>query len=579
MQKLWLKSYPPGVPATVDVGAYRSIGEVFDASVAAYPQRAAYVNLGTAITYRQLDRLTRRFAAYLQRILRLPRGARIALMMPNVLQYPVAMFGALRAGYAVVNCNPLYTPRELEHQLKDSGADAIVILENFAATLAQVIAATAVRHVIVTELGDLLGFPKRAAVNFIVRHVKRMIPAWHIPGAVPFRAALRRGGGDWTPAEVRPDDLAFLQYTGGTTGVPKGAMLTHRNMVANLQQVHAWLKSFLEEGRETIVTPLPLYHIFALTANCLLFLKIGATNILITNPRDIPAFIKELARYPFTAITGVNTLYNALLDHPHFAKLDFSRVKFCIGGGMAIHELVAKRWKQVTGKPLIEGYGLTETSPVVAVNPLSLVEYNGAVGLPLPSTEIAIRDDEGRDVPFGEAGELCVRGPQVMKGYWRRPDETAAVMMADGFLRTGDIAVVDQTGYLRIVDRKKDLIMVSGFKVFPNELEEVADMHPGVLESGAIGVPDARSGEAVKLVVVRRDPALTGNEVLAFCRKNLTAYKVPRYIEFRGALPKTPIGKILRRALREPPESVPRDLPPPPSVSAAREQLTSAGAP
>ena len=576
MEPVWLKSYPPGVPATVDVGAYRSIGEVFDASVGAYPERAAYVNMGTAITYRQLDRLTLRFAAYLHRTLQLPRGARIALMMPNVLQYPVAMFGALRAGYAVVNCNPLFTPRELEHQLKDSGAEAIVILENFAATLAQVMAGTAVKHVIVTQLGDLLGFPKRPAVNFIVRHVKRMIPAWHIPGAVPFRSALRQDAGyDWQPAEVRADDLAFLQYTGGTTGVPKGAMLSHGNMVANLQQVHAWLKSFLEEGRETIVTPLPLYHIFALTANCLLFLKIGATNVLITNPRDIPAFIKELARHPFTAITGVNTLYNALLDHPHFAKLDFSRVKFCIGGGMAIHELVAKRWKQVTGKPLIEGYGLTETSPVVAVNPLSLVEYNGAVGLPLPSTEIAIRDDEGRDLPLGEAGELCVRGPQVMKGYWRQPDETAAVMMADGFLRTGDIAAVDQNGYVRIVDRKKDLITVSGFKVFPNELEEVADMHPGVLEAGAVGVPDARSGEAVKLVVVRRDPALTRDEVLAFCRRNLTAYKVPRYIEFRGALPKTPIGKILRRALREPHESAPRDLPPPESVSAAREQFAS----
>jgi len=578
MQQLWLKNYPPGVPATVDVGAYRSIGEVFDASVAAYPQRAAYVNMGTAITYRQLDRLTRCFAAYLHQTLQLPRGARIALMMPNVLQYPVAMFGALRAGYAVVNCNPLYTPRELEHQLKDSGTEAIVILENFAATLARVVAGTAVKHVIVTQLGDLLGLPKRPVVNFVVRHIKRMIPAWHIPGAVPFRSALRQGAGhDWKPADVRPGDLAFLQYTGGTTGVPKGAMLSHGNMVANLQQVHAWLKSFLEEGRETIVTPLPLYHIFALTANCLLFLKIGATNILITNPRDIPAFIKELARHPFTAITGVNTLYNALLDHPHFAKLDFSRVKFCIGGGMAIHELVAKRWKQVTGKPLIEGYGLTETSPVVAVNPLNLVEYNGAVGLPLPSTEIAIRDDEGRDLPPGEAGELCVRGPQVMKGYWRRPDETAAAMTADGFLRTGDIAVVDKGGYVRIVDRKKDLIMVSGFKVFPNELEEVADMHPGVLESGAVGVPDARSGEAVKLVVVRRDPALTGDEVLAFCRKHLTAYKVPRYIEFRAALPKTAIGKTLRRALREPYESMPRNPPPPESVSAAHERLTSVG--
>jgi len=553
MELVWLKSYPPGVPATVDVGAYRSIGELFDASVAAYASRAAYVNMGTAITYRELDRLTRCFAGYLQGTLKLPRGARVALMMPNLLQYPVALFGALRAGYTVVNCNPLYTPRELEHQLNDSGAEAIVILENFASTLAQVVGSTSVKHVIVTQLGDLFGLPKRTAVNFIVRYIKRVVPAWSIPGAAAFRSALRQGArSEWKPVDVRPDEIAFLQYTGGTTGIPKGAMLSHANLVANLQQAHAWLKSFLEEGRETIITPLPLYHIFALTANCLVFLKIGATNVLITNPRDIPGLVKELASHPFTVITGVNTLYNALLHHPDFAKLDFSRLKLCLGGGMAIHKSVAKKWKQVTGRPLIEAYGLTETSPAVTVNPLNLPEYNGSIGLPLPSTEIAIRDDAGNDLPVGEAGELCVRGPQVMKGYWRRPHETAEVMMPDGFLRTGDIAMVDELGYVRIIDRKKDLISVSGFKVFPNELEEVADLHPGVLESGAVGVPDARSGEAVKLVVVKKDPALTSEDVLAFCRKNLTGYKVPRHIEFRDSLPKTAIGKILRRNLREP---------------------------
>ncbi len=562
MELVWLKSYPPSVPATVDVGAYRSICELFEASVATYGARKAYVNMGSAITYRDLDRLTRCFGSYLHDILKLPRGTRIALMMPNLLQYPVALFGALRAGYTVVNCNPLYTPRELEYQLNDSGAEAIVILENFASTLAQVVANTPVKYVVVTKIGDLFAFPKRAAINFIVRFIKRMVPSWNIPGAVSFRAALQQGGGtEWKPAEVQPDQIAFLQYTGGTTGVPKGAMLSHANMVANLQQVHGWLNSFLEEGRETVVTPLPLYHIFALTANCLLFLKIGATNILITNPRDIPAFVKELARNPFTAITGVNTLYNALLNHPDFASLDFSRVKFCIGGGMAVHEAVAKRWKAVTGKPLIEGYGLTETSPVVAVNPLNIAEYTGSIGLPVPSTEISIRDEDGNERPIGESGELCVRGPQVMKGYWRRPGETAEVMMADGFMRTGDIATVDETGYVRIIDRKKDLISVSGFKVFPHELEEVVDMHPGVLESGAVGVPDPRSGEAVKLVVVKRDPALTAEEILAYCRKNLTAYKVPRYIEFRETLPKTQIGKILRRALREPTEAANHNFP------------------
>ncbi len=552
MERIWLNSYPPGVPPTIDANAYRSIAHLFDASVAAFEDKVAYVNMGATISYRELDRLTRAFAGYLQGTLRLKPGARVALMMPNLLQYPVALFGTLRTGCTVVNCNPLYTPRELEHQLKDSGAEAIVILENFASVLAQVVARTKVEHVIVTQIGDLMGFPKRAVVSFAVKHIKRMVPKWQIPGAVWFSRALREGARcGFTPADIGPDHIAFLQYTGGTTGVPKGAMLTHGNMVANLQQAHAWLAPFLKIGGETVITALPLYHVFALTANCLVFMKIGAANVLITNPRDIPGLVRELAKYPFTVIIGVNTLFNALLNHPDFARLDFSRLVLSLAGGMSLQRSVAEKWKQVTGKPVIEAYGLTETSPAVAVNPLDLAAYNGSIGLPLPSTEIAIRDEQGRDVAIGEPGELCVRGPQVMRGYWNRPEETAKVMMPDGFLRTGDIAIMDAAGYLRIIDRKKDLISVSGFKVFPNELEDVAAMHPGVLEAGAVGVPDAKSGEAIKLVVVRRDPDLTSDELLVFCRRNLTGYKVPRYIEFRQDLPKTPIGKILRRALRE----------------------------
>ncbi len=552
MERVWLNSYPPGVPAAVDLTAYRTIGDLLETSVKAFADKVAYINMGKAISYRELDRLSRAFAGYLQGVLKLEPGARVALMMPNALQYPVALFGALRAGYTVVNCNPLYTPRELEHQLKDSGAEAIVILENFASVLEAVIARTKVAHVIVTQLGDLLGAPRRIAINVLLKHVKHMVPAWHIPGAVWFSRALREGTRcGFKPADIGPDHIAFLQYTGGTTGVPKGAMLTHGNMVANLQQAHAWLAPFLKIGAETVITALPLYHVFALTANCLLFMKIGAVNVLITNPRDIPGLVRELAKYPFTVIIGVNTLFNALLNHPDFARLDFSQLVVSLAGGMSLHRSVAEKWQEVTGKPLIEAYGLTETSPAVAVNPLDLAEFNGSIGLPLPSTDIAIRDEQGRDLAVGEPGELCVRGPQVMKGYWNRPDETGEVMMADGFLRTGDIAVMDAAGYLRIIDRKKDLISVSGFKVFPNELEDVAAMHPGVLEAGAIGVPDPKSGEAVKLVVVKRDPALTSDELLVFCRRNLTAYKVPRYIEFRQDLPKTPIGKILRRALRD----------------------------
>ena len=552
MERIWLARYPQGIPADVNVAEYGSVGEMFDKSVAKFGPRAAYTNMGTAISYSELDRLSRAFAAYLQSALKLKKGARVALMMPNILQYPVALFGALRAGYTVVNCNPLYSPRELEHQLADSGAQVVVIAENFASVLAKVIARTAVQHVITTQLGDMLGFPKGLAVNFVIKSIRKMVPAWNIPGAVSFKSVLRRGAAQtFKLVDVSPDDLAFLQYTGGTTGVPKGAMLSHGNIIANLQQSHAWLKPVLEEGREIIITALPLYHIFALTANCLVFLKIGATNVLITNPRDIPAFVKELAKHRFTVITGVNTLFNALLNHPDFARLDFSQLRVSVGGGMAVQQAVAQRWKEVTGKALIEAYGLTEASPGVTLNPLDLEDYNGSIGLPIPNTEIAIRSDSGQDLPIGQIGELCVRGPQVMKGYWKRPEETAEVMTADGFLRTGDLARVDEDGFVRIVDRKKDMIIVSGFNVYPNEIEDVVAMCAGVLESGVVGVPDPKSGEAVKLVVVKRETALTANELIAHCRNHLTGYKIPRHVEFRSELPKSPIGKVLRRALRE----------------------------
>ncbi|MFZ5512551.1 MAG: long-chain-fatty-acid--CoA ligase FadD [Pseudomonadota bacterium] len=552
MDKIWLKSYPPGVPAEININEFKSIGQMFEKSVRAYGPRTAYINMDKGITYSEIDGLTRDFAAYLQSVLGLPKGARVAIMMPNLLQYPVCVYGALRAGYTVVNCNPLYTPRELEHQLKDSGAEVIVIVENFAHVLQEVLHNTPVKHVIVTGLGDMLGFPKSMIVNFVVKHVKKMVPAWNIPNALRFNDVLARGSrSELRPVEVTHDDIAFLQYTGGTTGVSKGAMLTHRNIVANLQQAHAWLKPFLAEGGEIIVTALPLYHIFALTANCLTFFKIGATNVLITNPRDIPGFVKELGKYKFTTLTGVNTLFNALLNDPNFAKLDFSGLRITLGGGMAVQKAVAERWKQVTGTPLIEAYGLTETSPAATINPLDLKEYNGSIGLPVPSTEVAIRDEEGRDLPIGEVGEICVRGPQVMKGYYNRPEETAKVIMADGFLRTGDVGVMDEKGFVRIVDRKKDMILVSGFNVYPNEIEAVVAMHPGVLEVAAVGVPDEKSGEAVKIFVVKKDPNLTTEALIAHCKENLTGYKVPKLVEFRTELPKTNVGKILRRALRD----------------------------
>jgi long-chain acyl-CoA synthetase len=508
--------------------------------------------MGSAITYAELDRLARDFAAFLQSGLKLQRGARVALMMPNILQYPIALFGALRAGCTVVNCNPLCTARELECQLADSGAQAIVIIENFSHVLEKCLSKTGIEHIVTTQIGDMLGGPKGPLVNFAIKFVKRMVPGWRLPGAVRFRNALREGARlAFTDPRIDPDDLAFLQYTGGTTGTPKGAMLTHGNIVANVQQGVACFLPFINEGGETAITALPLYHIFALTVNCLGFLDIGVTNILIVNPRDIPGFVKELKRRPFTLITGVSTLFNALLQNPDFAKLDFTPLKICLSGGMAIQRAVAERWKAVTGKLLIEAYGLTEASPGVAMNPFDIPDYNGAVGLPLPNTEIALRDEHGRDVAPRQEGELCVRGPQVMRGYWKRPMETAEVMTVDGFLRTGDIATIDERGYIRIVDRKKDMIIVSGFNVYPSEIENIVGMHSGVLEVGAVGVPNGSSGETVMIVVVRRDPELSVEELRAFCRERLTGYKVPQRILFRSELPKSNVGKILRRALRD----------------------------
>ncbi len=552
MDPIWLDSYPPSVPREIDPDKYRSIGEMFAESAARYAGSPAFTCMGKTCTFAEIDRLSRAFAAYLQGELGLERGARVAIMMPNVLQYPIAMLGVLRAGYTVVNCNPLYTPRELGGQLEDSGAKAIVIVENFAHTLEQVLDRTAVEHVIVTRLGDMLDFPKSSIVNLVVKRVKKMVPEWNIPGAILFKDVLAAGAKRaFNPVDVAPEDLAFLQYTGGTTGIPKGAMLTHRNMIANLEQAHAWIKPHVRQGQETIITALPLYHIFALLANCLTFIKIGAKNILITNPRDIPGFVKELRKEPFTALTGVNTLFNALLHNEDFRKLDFSALRLTLGGGMAVQKRVAQEWKEVTGTPLIEAYGLTETSPAATINPLDIDEYTGAIGLPISSTEVSIRTPEGEEVQIGEPGELCIRGPQVMKGYWQRPDETAIVFTEDDFLRTGDMAKMDERGFIYIIDRTKDMINVSGFNVYPNEIESVIASHPGVVEAGVVGVPDEQSGEIVKAVIVKKNPDLTKDEIIAYCREQMTPYKVPRQIEFRDELPKTVVGKILRRELRE----------------------------
>ena len=550
MEKPWLKSYPPGVPAQIDLGQFSSIVDVLEQSCTKYKDRMAYHNMGAELSYSELDYLTRNFAAALQNM-GLQQGDRIALMMPNILQYPVALFGALRAGLVVVNTNPMYTARELRHQLVDSGAKAIVVVENFAAVLESICDEVPLEHIITTGVGDLLDFPKSLMVNFVLRYVKKSIPAWKLPGSVKFQDVLDKGSKlPLSPVNIAFEDVAFLQYTGGTTGVAKGAMLTHRNIVANLLQARAWL-SQMDDLQEIIITALPLYHIFALTANCLTFIYLGGSNILVTDPRDMHGFVKELGRHPFTAITGVNTLFNSLLNTEGFADLDFSTVKMTLGGGMAVQKAVADQWKQVTGVTLIEAYGLTETSPAACINPVDMEEYNGYIGLPISSTEGAILGDDGEFLPVGETGELCIRGPQVMKGYWQRPEATEEVLRADGWLQTGDIAVMTEDGYFKIVDRKKDMILVSGFNVFPNEIEDVVALMPQVLEVAAIGVPDEKSGEAVSLFVVKKDPSLTTDEIKAFCKENLTGYKRPRYIEFMDDLPKSNVGKILRRELRD----------------------------
>ncbi|WP_281661144.1 AMP-binding protein [Microvirgula aerodenitrificans] len=552
MDKPWLKNYQSGVATDIDMNTFQSIPEVFARAVEKFSDRPAMANMGKILSYAALDANTRHFASYLQHTLKLPRGSRVAIMMPNLLQYPICVFGILRAGYTVVNVNPLYTPRELEHQLHDADVAAIVIVENFAHVLDQVLARTPLKHVIVTGIGDMLGFPKRTLVNFVIRNVKKMVPPYRLTGHIRFLDALSIGSRQAPdPVALGHDDIAFLQYTGGTTGVAKGAMLTHGNIVANMLQAGAWVKPVVREGQEIIITALPLYHIFSLTANLMVFTELGALNVLITNPRDIAGFIKDIKKYPVTSITGVNTLFNALLHHPDFKTIDFSTWRMALGGGMAVQRAVAERWKEVTGVPLIEAYGLTETSPAACMNPLNLSEYNGNIGLPVPSTDIEIRSPDGQPLGFNEPGELFIKGPQVMKGYWRRPDETAKVLGADGFLATGDMAVISEDGFIKLVDRKKDMILVSGFNVYPNEIEDVVASMPRVLEVACIGVPSEKSGEIVKIFVVRKDPALTEKDVLDYCRENLTAYKVPKQVEFRDELPKTNVGKILRRALRD----------------------------
>lgn len=550
MDRIWLRSYPAGVPAEIDAAAMRTLVDLFDGSVQRHADSVAYVQMGRSITYRELDELSRKFAAYLQKTCKMAKGDRIAIMLPNVLQYPVAMFAALRSGLAVVNTNPLYTPPELEHQLNDAGATAILVLENFAHVVERVLPRTQVKHVFVTSVGDMLSFPKSAIVNLVVRKVKKQVPPWHIQGAVDFKDAIRAGAGlRFDAVEVGPSDLAFLQYTGGTTGVAKGAMLTHSNVSANVLQAEAWVAGSFN-APDTLITPIPLYHIFALTANCLLFLRLGWRNVLIINPRDFRAVISELKRYPFAFISGVNTLFNALLNTPGFDTIDFSRLRITLGGGMAVQGSVAKKWKEVTGQILTQAWGLTETSPAACINP-PLEDFNGSIGLPIPSTDVAIKNDAGEDLPIGEIGEICVRGPQVTIGYWKRPDETAKVMLAGGWLRTGDVGRMDDRGYVYIEDRKKDMILVSGFNVYPNEVEAVAASHPGILEAAAVAQPDEKSGEVVALYVVRKNPALTEREVIEFCRQSLAAYKVPRHVYFRQELPKSNVGKILRKALRE----------------------------
>ena len=553
IDRIWLKSYPDGVPAEIDADNFASINEIFDQSCRKYANLPAFTCMGKSITYAELDGLAMAFARYLQGTLKLVKGDRVAVMMPNILQYPVAVFGILRAGLIVVNCNPLYTPRELEHQLCDSGASAIIIVENFAHTLEQVIAKTPIRQVITTQLGDLLGFPKSLMVNYVVKHRKKLVPAWHLSGAIPLKSALAMGrAAPFTPPAMANADLAFLQYTGGTTGVSKGAMLTHRNLVANMQQVGNWTGGRLESGREVVMQPLPLYHIFALSG-CLVFMRIGCETVLISNPRDMPAFIKELSSRRWNVLNGVNTLFNSLLNAPGFDKIDFSGLKLALGGGMAVQRAVAEKWKLVTGKPLIEAYGLTETSPAACINPLTLDDFNGCIGLPISSTIMTIRDDDENILPVGERGEIYIQGPQVMLGYWQRPEETAKVMAGDGAFKTGDIGIMDERGFFKIVDRKKDMILVSGFNVYPNEIEDVVASCPGVLEVCAVAAADEKSGEVVRVVIVKKDPSLSKERVMEHCRANLTGYKLPRIIEFWDQLPKTNVGKVLRREVKNMP--------------------------
>ncbi|MES1926474.1 AMP-binding protein [Salinisphaera sp. T31B1] len=552
MNKTWLEQYPQGVAAEVEVDPKRTIVDLFEQSIKNFGPNPAFSNMDCEITYDDLDTQSRNFAAFLQNDLGFAKGDRIAIMMPNLLQYPIALFGILRAGMVVVNVNPLYTARELEHQLSDAGVRGIVIVENFAATLEQVIDKVALEAVITTQIGDRLPLLKRTLVNAVVKHVKRMVPSFKLPGATRFNDALAKGAKQTLkPVELSGEDIAFLQYTGGTTGLAKGAMLLHRNLIANIAQCNEWLDPWTERGKEVIITPLPLYHVFALMANCMVFMQLGGKNVLITNPRDIPALVKEFDKHKPTAFTGVNTLFNALVNNDDFTKLDFSKLKLTLGGGAAVQKAVAEKWKQATGVPLIEAYGLTETSPGACINPLSLEDYNGSIGLPLPSTLVSIRDDEGNEVPHGEAGELCIQGPQVMAGYWNKPEENEKTFFPDGFLRTGDVAKMDDQGFFYIVDRKKDMILVSGFNVYPNEIEDVVAQHPKVMEAACVGVEDEKSGEVVKVFVVKKDDSLTEKELIEFCRKELTGYKVPKQVAFIDELPKSNVGKILRKDLRD----------------------------
>ena len=552
MEKLWLNSYEQGVNAEIDITQYSSISDVFRQSVEKFAHQPAFQNMGKTLTYAEVGKLAEDFASYLQNVLKLPRGERVAIMLPNLLQYPIALFGILQAGLVAVNTNPLYTPRELEHQLKDSGATTIIVLENFANTLELVLPRTQIKHVIVASVGEMFGFFKGTLMNFVLRKIKKMVPEYRISGAIPFQTTLKEGAAHtFSPVTLTREDTALLQYTGGTTGVAKGAILSHGNICANMLQAKEWIKNQLREGKETVIAALPLYHIFALTVNLMIFTNAGSKIILITNPRDMKGFIGELKKERISVFIGVNTLFNGMVNQPDFATVDFSNLRLTLGGGMATQKAVAEKWKKITGTPIVEAYGLTEASPGVCCNPLNIEAYSGGIGLPVPSTEVELRDADGKEVPVGQPGELWVRGPQVMQGYWNRPEETAKTIDARGFLETGDIAVMDEKGWLKLVDRKKDLIVVSGFNVYPNEIEEVISHNDKVMEVACIGVPNEKTGEALKVFVVKKDPSLTKEELIAFCRSELTAYKVPKDIEFRDELPKSNVGKILRRELRE----------------------------